>query len=222
MDLENTTIPSSRPKKRRASRYGGRLIWTKTERARGGPTAVGACDITLRSAELVRKPQGADEFNRFPFCYVPINLKHQHPPPPGNPRAFDTSPFPGSGAWQIPQNVGNMRTAFSWSHARRAMWKCGAILERYLFCNRLRKNGLEKQTDTLKGQCMNISLCRKRDRVCGNCVWKSIDGHAETVYKWIHTSIIKTSSAYSIDLMRSFLPFFWNFDRTTRRTVRSA
>ena len=50
--------------------------------------------------------------------YAPINLKHQHPPSPptGNPRAFDTFPSPGSGA-------------FSWSHAWRAMWKCGAILE---------------------------------------------------------------------------------------------
>ena len=47
-------------------------------------------------------------------------------------------------------------------------------------------------------------------------------GHAETVYKWIHTSIIKTSSAHSIDLMRSFLPFFWNFDRTTRRALFEA
>ena len=29
-------------------------------------------------------------------------------------------------------------------------------------------------------------------------------GHVETVYKWIHTSIIKTSSAHSIDLIDLF------------------
>ena len=77
-----------------------------------------------------------------------------------------------------------------------AMWKCGAILERkILFCNRLKKNVLEKQTGSLEGQCneylslwkMWPSLWQLRLKVVSSCMANAIDGTRGNCLRPVYT-----------------------------------
>ena len=53
------------------------------------------------------------------FCsvspsYAPINSKHQHPPPPGKPRAFECFLCPGSREFDLKGHPGGGEFDFAW------------------------------------------------------------------------------------------------------------
>ena len=93
-------------------------------------------------------------------------------PKPGLPRAFDTFPSPGSGAFDLKNRCRGVgggaydhsaecreRTAFSWCDTRGwAMWKCGAMFwGKYIWfvTEWPRKNGLTKWRALIKVSVMN-------------------------------------------------------------------